>query len=92
MSFTEADFHRVPIERKLDMVHRYIINYKIEHDGISPTIRQVMEGLDISSTSVTSYYIKRLIDEGRLYHVRDESNTSGLGVTGGRWEYEEEPL
>lgn len=80
------EFRRADFERKLDILRDYIVQYKKDNDGISPTLRQLMFALDISSTSVCSYYLQRLVEQGRIYRVRAESGTTGLGVPGGKWD------
>lgn len=84
------EFRRATFDEKLDMLRDYVVRYKTDNDGLSPTIRQMRDEFAISSTSVTAYYLQRLIDQGRLYRVRSEANTTGLGVPGGRWELERE--
>ena len=61
----------------------YIIKYKTDNDGNSPTIREIMSGCGIGSTSIVSYILRDLQDEGKL-RVIDGSR--GIMVTGGHWE------
>ena len=60
----------------------YIITYKCQHDGLSPTYRQIMRGVGISSTSVVAYHIRHLEVMGRL---RLGPGGRGLMVPGGQW-------
>ena len=61
----------------------YIVKYKTANDGNSPTIREIMSGCEIGSTSIVSYILRDLQDEGKL-RVIDGSR--GIMVTGGHWE------
>lgn len=62
----------------------FIVAYKSSHDGNSPTLRQIGHALDISSTSVVSYHVKKLKDLGLIdtgaYRARS------IRVKGGNWE------
>jgi len=63
----------------------YIISYKTDNDGLSPTYREICAEFDIKSTSTVRYYLKLLEEEGRItfgYRKR------GIKVKGGRWIYE----
>ena len=62
----------------------YIIAYKRRHDGLSPTYRDIMRAVGISSTSVVAGHIHRLQAAGRL---RLGPGGRGFVVPGGRWEY-----
>jgi len=62
----------------------YIIAYKRQHDGLSPTYRDIMRGVGISSTSVVAGHIRRLQAAGRLCLG---PRGRGFVVPGGRWEY-----
>ena len=67
-----------------EMIKSYVLNFKREHDGISPTIRHVIqwygdiEGL-YASTSMMSYTLKRICKKnGWFYTYR------GI-ITKGEW-------
>ena len=45
---------------------RFIIKFKVEHGGISPTIREVMYGIGLRSTSSTRNVLFRLADTGLI--------------------------
>lgn len=60
-----------------NILYNYLIKFKQEHDGNSPTIREIMEGTGIPSTSSTSRHLRRLIhknlitldDHSRIYII-----------------------
>ena len=58
----------------------YITDYKLDNNGLTPTIRQIREHMGMSSTSVVSWHIDRLVERGVLikrgYHY---------DITWGRW-------
>ena len=61
----------------------YVVKYKTANDGNSPTIREIMSGCGIGSTSIVSYILRDLQDEGKLRVV---DGSRGIMVTGGHWE------
>lgn len=67
-----------------DRVFEFIREYKRLNDGLSPTHREIMEGLDISSTSVVSYYLDNLVKRGKIVLPDDRQ---GIKIVGGRWTY-----
>ena len=62
----------------------YIILYKSEHDGNSPTVRQIAEACDISSISVVNYLLRRLEASGHI-RLGDDGKSRQIEVVGGRW-------
>ncbi len=65
-----------------ELIFAYICQYKAEHDGNSPTLREIMDGCQVSSTSVVVYILDRLENAGRLTR-----NGGKIEITGGKWEY-----
>ncbi len=53
------------IDEKLNTVFNFISDYTNEN-GYPPTVRELCAKLDLSSTSVAHYYLKRLKDSGRI--------------------------
>lgn len=60
-----------------------IVNYKREHDGISPTVRELAASCEISSTSVTKYHLSVLVLEGKITMQFAEARS--IQVVGGLW-------
>lgn len=46
-------------------IYDFIIAFKREHDA-SPTLREIANACDISTTSVVDYYIKKMVRDGRI--------------------------
>jgi hypothetical protein len=61
-------------------VFRFIITYKTENDGNSPTIRAIKEGLNYASTSSTWRMVRKLADIGLI-----ELRNSTIHIPGGVW-------
>lgn len=61
-----------------------IVRYYEDHQSF-PTIREVMDRTEYTSTSATSYAINRLIDMGLL--ERDLlGNSRNISIVGGQWQ------
>ncbi len=61
-------------KRMLDFIQRFTAD-----SGYPPSIREIGEAADISSTSVVNYNLNRLVEEGFL--TRDQNVSRGLRLT-----------
>lgn len=70
-----------------EAVLRWIIKYKREHDGNSPTVRELQKGCEISSTSVVKYILNHLEDRGKIVQTDDGDRYKSrcIEVVGGVW-------
>lgn len=68
---------------RVDAVYDFVVAYKGRHGGLSPTYRAIKEALKISSPSVVSYYVKQLIEAGKL-----KKDGHKLSVPGEAWSLE----
>ena len=59
---------------KGDKLMVYIERY-IEVRGYSPTVREMVDGCDLSSTSVCAYWLRKLRDSGLITWVDGQSRT-----------------
>ena len=51
---------------KTKQLKSYIIQYKLEHWGNSPSTREMMEFLGFETTSAVAYHLKKLYETGEL--------------------------
>jgi DNA-binding MarR family transcriptional regulator len=68
-------------------VYDFIVWYKKEYDGNSPSVREIAEAVEVASSSTIYIHIDKLVDEGLLYrhpHI-DKGSARCLMVTGGEW-------
>ncbi len=79
--------HPNPAKRRHDLgqLFGFIIAFKSEHDGNSPTMREIMRGCAIPSTSVCSYNLELLEASGRIRLCREGVHASRIEVVGGVW-------
>jgi repressor LexA len=66
-------------------VLKFIKKYKSKNDGLSPTIREICEATDISSTSVVHFYLHNLVSAG-VIKIKGNKSSRGIIVVGGKWE------
>ena len=67
-------------------LYEYIVQYKRDHDGLSPTYEQIMQNCGIASKSTVGYKLRRLEDDGLIRLLRNEKNyVQGIMVNRGRW-------
>jgi SOS-response transcriptional repressor LexA len=67
------------------MVLNYIVEYKRWHDGNAPTIREIMAGCKIASTSNVYYILKEMESQGMI----KLGARSAIQVVGGQWTYKQ---
>ena len=66
-------------------VFQFIVDYKVENDGISPTLREIAKALNFSTTSLVNLYLQKLRLSGRISWSGTLSRS--IQVVGGRWVY-----
>lgn len=64
----------------------YIISYKMSHNGNSPSIREMVDAMGVSSVSVIEYHLKKLVRDGRITRTRGAARS--IEVRGGLWRLE----
>ena len=52
-----------------------ILDYLRTRDGIPPTVREIRDALDISSTSVVSYHLDKLEEQGLITRQREKARS-----------------
>lgn len=57
----------------------FLRTYLREH-GYAPAVREIMAACNVSSTSLVTYHLRRLADEGVI--ARDEGVTRSIRLTG----------
>lgn len=73
--------HHNPLE-----VYRFIVDYKAQHDGNSPTIRQIQRACGVNSTSVVVSLLNNLELQGLIRRPRNGTDKSrNIEVVGGAW-------
>lgn len=72
------------ITEKQKEVLEFIIRYKEEHDGNSPSVFQIRDACELSAVSTVYYHLTKLEEAGRI----KLNKIKGIEVTGGEWSYE----
>lgn len=68
---------------KMMRVLKFIIKFKKDNDGISPTVREIRDALGYLSTSTIAHYIDCLKTHG--YIEVDWQKSRFIKVVGGQW-------
>ena len=65
----------------------FIIKYKVDHDGVSPSVSEIGQACGISSTSITRYTLDCLERLGMIEcdYGAGKSKSRMIKVVGGRW-------
>lgn len=71
------------VNGRREAIYDFIVQFKAAHDGISPTIREIMAACDITSTSVTSHHLMMLERAGRIVRYKgDRGATRNIMLAG----------
>jgi SOS-response transcriptional repressor LexA len=72
-----------------EKVYRYIRQYKQEHDGVAPSVREIAQHIGGKSTSVVHYHLEMLQAQGKIQLLKQGTGARGgsrcIAVIGGQW-------
>lgn len=71
----------------LQKIFDWVVIYKQNHDGNSPTLREMMRACGISSLSVARSTLGRLEHAGLIRFIGGRSHARGFAVVGGEWRF-----
>ena len=60
---------RIPNSTTTKEIYNYILDYKSNHDGNSPSIREIMSQTSVNSTSVVQHHLLKMVDMGLIEKV-----------------------
>lgn len=72
-----------------DQVFWFVVAFKRMHDGCSPTLREIANATDVSSTSHARFVLNRLHRQRRIV-LGEGSRSRMIQVHGGVWCYKGE--
>lgn len=64
-------------------VYDWLVAYKTDHDGNSPSLREIMQGCKLQSTSVASRILRDLASDGCI--LIDEKRSRCIHIVGAKW-------
>ena len=70
---------------RLGRVYSYIVRYKIDHDGNSPTIREICAACGITSTSAVNYTLEKMERAKLIRLPKAFKRARSIEVVGGKW-------
>jgi SOS-response transcriptional repressor LexA len=74
------------LNQRMRDVFEYIVHYETQHPGASPSVREIMEALNISTSSVVAHYLDRLEDVGVITRI-GYGCSRGIIVVGATWSF-----
>ncbi len=77
--------------KRAPQVLGFILKFKKEHDGNSPTIREISEGCKLYSTALGWRLLRELENEG-LIHLMGGGKSRAIIVVGGFWQPPSPPV
>lgn len=70
------------------LIFDYIVAFKTEHDGTSPSVREILDGVGyISSTSTINHHLEKLREKGWIKVEKVKGQYRHLQIVGGSWSY-----
>jgi hypothetical protein len=75
---------RTQTKERFNEVMIYIRGYKMQYDGCSPSIRQIMKATSYSSISSVKYALERLEQQGKIKFAF-VGKSRQIMVIGGKW-------
>jgi hypothetical protein len=72
------------MDKELQRLYRYLVNYKLEHDGNSPSYREIQAACGISSSSMVAYKLGRLRRLGLIDWPANKP-VRNIIIIGGAW-------
>jgi SOS-response transcriptional repressor LexA len=70
--------------QRTEQVYRFIVRYKRESGGVSPSMSEIARGTGIASNSTVNYHLCKLEESGRI--VRDVGGRARhISIPGERW-------
>lgn len=72
-----------------ESVYRYIIRFKRQHGGDSPSRREIGAGVGIPTTSMVHYYLMALERAGRIRMARPGGKARMIMIPGAEWRFDE---
>jgi SOS-response transcriptional repressor LexA len=64
-------------------IFRFIVEYKIAHDGCAPSYLEIVEKLHVGSKSTVHYHLRRLAQLGMINFVPGYRRNRTIEIAGG---------
>ena len=60
-----------------DLIFAFFVDFCGRHSGLPPTIREIVKGTGVSSTSVVSHHLRKLVRKGQLENINGRYTVAG---------------
>lgn len=74
-----------------EKLFKFIVAYKVAHDGNSPTYREMMAATGLTTTSMVAYHLEKMELAGLIERPQQVGNSRVIEVVGGEWKYDRRP-
>ena len=64
---------------------QFVISYKMQHDGLTPSLREIADRYSGMSSSTASRFLAELADAGELTPIERSGRIVSYRVPGWRW-------
>lgn len=71
-------------DKQIESVYDFICSYKSKNNGNFPTVREIRDRCDLSSTSLARNRLEILERVGRIYRLNEDASR-GWGVVNSEW-------
>lgn len=71
-----------------ECIYRFIVRFKRENGGDSPTLREIMAGVGLPTTSLVYYHLNLLEDAGKIVRPK-RTKASRIAIPGAQWRFDE---
>ncbi len=67
-----------------ERVYRFIVDYKREHDGVAPSVREIRNSVGLASTSTVIRHLRMLEKAGRII-LNNYGASRSIQIPGALW-------
>jgi SOS-response transcriptional repressor LexA len=82
--FRQEVLKNIMSKYKPNKVFEFIVDFKKDHDGNSPTVREIAKKCKISSISTVSFILDELDESGKI-KLLNNGQSRQIHVVGGSW-------
>jgi len=75
---------------KTTEIFDFIVEYKRQHQGRSPTIREMGVGTGLSSTNTVLHHVRKLVKQHRIVLDNAKGGARNIVIPGAVWIYDRE--
>jgi len=82
--YVEKQHNKILTEKQQEILD-YLIAYKIEHDGVPPSVAEIVEHFNYNTTSAAIFHLRNIANLGYISMTPREARS--IQILGGEWTY-----